>query len=806
MSVESPLIHTSPSFDFPDRETALQDYRLMYKSREASLLGRREVLTGKAKFGIFGDGKELPQLAMAKVFQPGDIRSGYYRDQTFAFATGIATFQEFFAQLYADTDIHREPHSGGRQMNSHFATRLIDPATGEWLDQTAQGWTTSDASPTASQMPRMVGLALASRQYRHRKDLHHLTHFSRQGREVVFGTIGNASSAEGHFWETLNAVGVLQAPLVMSIWDDEYGISVSNEHQLMKPLHEMLSGFQRSENHRGFEVFTVRAWDYPELIRVYSEAAALARNEHVPSIIHVVEVTQPQGHSTSGSHERYKPAERLEWEKAHDCLLKMREWLILNGYATEEEITQWEREDKQLVWQTRKEAWESFRSPIEAEKNELLALLDAIETAGLGQGAISSVRNNLERALEPKRRDLIHAAHLAIVKLDGVQHPLADQLKAWKNEQNDAGKQRYNTHLYDEYGKSALQVSPVPARYPEQPKLVNGYEVLNLAFEDLFARDPRVIAFGEDVGFLGDVNQGMAGLQAKFGPMRVFDTGIREATIMGQAIGLALRGLRPIAEIQYLDYFIYGLQTLSDDASTLLYRTAGGQRAPIIIRTRGHRLEGIWHAGSPLGMMLNSLRGMHICVPRNMTQAAGMYHTLIKGEDPAVVIEVLNGYRLKEAMPENLTEYCVPLGVPEVIRAGEDLTIVTYGACCRIALDAAKLLAEVGIEVEIIDVQTLLPFDREGRIVRSLEKTNRIIFLDEDVPGGASAYMMQQVLEVQKGFFLLDSAPRTLTAEAHRPAYGDDGDFWSKPQVADVFDAVYAIMREAEPGLYPDLF
>lgn len=787
-------------------KTALQDYRLAYQSRQASLLGRREVLTGKAKFGIFGDGKELPQLAMAKVFQPGDFRSGYYRDQTFAFATGMCSIQEFFAQLYANPDPEAEPHSGGRQMNSHFATRSLD-AEGRWRDLTAQPNSAADASPTGSQMPRLAGLAQASKLYRHLPELAHLTQFSRQGTEVAFGTIGNASCAEGHFWETLNAVGVLQVPLIMSIWDDGYGISVPNEFQLTKgSLSDMLAGFQRTDQERGFELFTVAGWDYEALLQTYAAATHLARTEHVPSIIHVVEVTQPQGHSTSGSHERYKTPERLAWEKDHDCLLKLREYLLTHDIVTEAQLDTFEKEDRKLVRKLKNEAWEAFQQPIKQLVSQLVSMITQLAQGSAHRDRLQDLTQELRRSLEPKRRDVMAVAHQVLLTLRTETHPVLDKLRAWRRELDQQTAHHYDTFLYSASAESPLNVEPIAPAYPERPRQVAGYELLNQAFEAIFTRDPRVLAFGEDVGFLGDVNQGMAGLQKKFGPLRVADTGIREASIVGQAIGLAMRGLRPIAEIQYLDYLLYGLQTLSDDLATLHFRTHGGQKAPAIIRTRGHRLEGIWHAGSPLGMMLNALRGVHIAVPRNMTQAIGFYHTFLQGDDPAIVIEVLNGYRLKEPLPDNLTEIAVLPGVPDILRPGRDLTLVTYGACCRLALQAANQLAATGIEVEVIDVQTLLPFDLPQTICQSLERTNRILFLDEDVPGGATAFMMQQVLEKQGGYYYLDSEPRTLTAKAHRPAFGDDGDYWSKPQVETIFRTVYEMMHEADPQAYPLFF
>ncbi len=780
------------------QEEAIQDYRLLVQSREASLIGRREVLTGKAKFGIFGDGKELPQLAMAKVFRPGDIRSGYYRDQTLMFATGMTTFQQFFAQLYADPNEQAEPNSAGRQMNAHYATRHLDE-NGHWLSLTNKPLSAADSSPTASQMPRIVGLAQASKLYRLLPGLAHMDQFSRQGNEIAFGTIGNASCAEGHFWESLNAIGVIQAPLILSIWDDDYGISVPNEFQLTKDLSEMLSGLQRSEDGRGFELFQVKGWDYEGLVSTYREAENWARQHHVPCIIHVIELTQPQGHSTSGSHERYKSPERLAWEKNADCLPRLRQYLLDKGFATEEELAYWEKEDKKAVRQIKNDAWKEVQSPILAQK----AALDAI-LADCRDETVKDIRFRLQRDLAPTRRLLLRSAHDALLALWGQEDPVSPRLQDWFVRTKADGDALFCTHLYSQSTDSPLRIVPVPAVYGPDPDVLSGFEVLNRNFDAMLGRDPRVVVFGEDVGHLGDVNQGFAGLQEKYGLLRVMDTGIREATIIGQAIGLAMRGLRPIAEIQYLDYFLYGLQSLSDDLATLHYRTKGGQKAPAIIRTRGHRLEGIWHAGSPLGVMVHALRGMHICVPRNMVQAAGFYNTLLLGDDPAVVVEVLNGYRLKERVPANLSEYRLPLGVPEVIRSGEDLTIVTYGACCRVALEAATQLAQSGISVEIIDVQTLLPFDIGHLILKSLKKTNRILFLDEDVPGGASSYMYQQVMEVQGGYRWLDSPAQTLTANQHRAAYADDGDYFSKPQVEDIFRKVYSMIQETDPAEFPD--
>ncbi|MEM7658215.1 MAG: thiamine pyrophosphate-dependent enzyme [Bacteroidota bacterium] len=786
-------------------EEAIADYRTIFQSREASVMGRREVLSGKAKFGIFGDGKELPQIAMAKVFQPGDIRSGYYRDQTFALATGIVTLEAFFAQLYADANPEHDNHSAGRQMNSHFASRNLDEQ-GHWKDLTQIYNSAPDSSPTASQMPRLVGLAQASKLYRHTPELQQMSTFSNQGNEVAFATIGNASCAEGHFWEALNALGVIQAPVIISIWDDEYGISVPNEYQITKnSLSDMISGFQRTEEERGYELYTVQAWKYEELIRVYREASELTRTHHVPVVIHVTDVTQPQGHSTSGSHERYKPKERLEWEREFDCLVKMREYLLEEGFIQEEELAAIEKADRKAVRVSMRKAWQNYQGPIQRIRDEFLQLVQELVPTSPQQAEIQEVVQHLLREPDLSRGAVMRAAHDVLLLCRKEQNPVLERLKQWRIHFLAKGKEAYGKHLLSESDKSPMQIQPV---YPvfDSEETLPGYAILNRYFDHLLEHDPRVMAFGEDVGQLGDVNQGFAGLQTKYGKHRVMDTGIREATIMGQAIGLALRGLRPIAEIQYLDYLIYGLQTLSDDLATIRYRSYGGQQAPAIIRTRGHRLEGIWHSGSPMGMLLNSLKGVHLAVPRDMTRAVGFYHTFMEGDDPAIVVEVLNGYRLRERLPRNLTDIKLPLGMPEILRPGRDITLVTYGACCKLAMEASEQLAETGIEVEVIDVQTLLPFDREHQIVESLKRTNRILFFDEDVPGGATAHMMQQVMEVQGGYRHLDSAPETLTAETHRPAYGDDGSYWSKPQVEDIFQKVYRIMNEAEPHNYPIFF
>ena len=787
------------------KESVLRDYRIAFQSRQASLIGRREVITGKAKFGIFGDGKEVAQVALAHAFRPGDFRSGYYRDQTLVMALGLLTLEQFFAQLYADADVEREPCSAGRSMTAHFATCLLEP-DGRFRNLVDRVNVASDVSPTGSQMPRLVGLSYASKLYRELPELEAMAaRFSRHGDEVAFGTIGNASCAEGMFWEAVNAVGVLQSPMLLSIWDDGYGISVPNEYQITKgDLLAVLSGFRREPGSRqGYDLYTVKGWDYAGLCETYLAAAEVVRREHVPAIVHVTEMTQPQGHSTSGSHERYKSKERLEWEAEFDPIRKMRQWLIEQGIATAQEMDALEEEDLRLVREAQRRAWDEFRAPIEAEKRTALSLLDELACESSRGEEVRKLRQELEKQPAALRRDVLSAVHAALVATMREDVPAARRLVEWRQEIVQENEDRYSSHLYSEGPRAAVHIPPVPAEVRDDSPLVNGFEVVNACFDAALSRCSNVIAIGEDVGKIGDVNQGFAGLQAKYGPLRVTDTGIRETTIMGQAIGMALRGLRPIAEIQYLDYILYGLQILSDDMATLHWRTKGLQKAPIIVRTRGHRLEGIWHSGSPMAGILNLVRGMYVCVPRNMTQAAGFYNTLLEGDDPAIVVEVLNGYRQKEKLPANVGELRVPLGVPEVLRQGRDVTVVTYGATCRIALEAAEKLAQVGIDTEIVDVQTLLPFDLHGRIVESLKKTNRVLFLDEDVPGGATAYMLQEVVEKQGGFAWLDSAPRTLTGKPHRPAYGSDGDYFSKPSRESVFEAVYDMMYEADPGAFP---
>jgi 2-oxoisovalerate dehydrogenase E1 component len=785
-------------------EEILQDYRLAYCSRQGSLIGRREVMSGKAKFGIFGDGKEVPQLAMARAFKKGDFRSGYYRDQTFMLATGQTTLEEFFAQLYAHADFEAEPASGGRAMNAHFGTRLLNP-DGSWKDLVNRYNSSSDVSPTGSQMPRLVGLAYASRLYRELDELKRFNQFSTNGNEIAFGTIGNATTAEGVFWEAINATGVLRSPMVISIWDDEYGISVHNRHQMVKEnISELLRGFQREGGHRdGFEIFMVRGWDYPALVQLYLEVSENVRREHIPAIIHVNELTQPQGHSTSGSHERYKTRERLAWEQEYDCMKQFRRWILSHAIIEEADLLEMEAADRKQVEESRKRAWENYLSPIKKERQEVIQFIEQIASSSPSRQALEDIKTRLQDNPNPLRRDIMVAVQNTLIHTKDEDNPGRRALIDWKHEFHVENEQRYSSHLYSQSPMSALRVSEVKAVFSENSPTVHGFEVLNAFFDAAFARDPRVIVFGEDVGQLGDVNQGLRGLQEKYGKLRVSDTGIRENTIVGQAIGLALRGLRPIAEIQYLDYLLYALQIMSDDLATLHWRTAGGQKAPVIVRTRGHRLEGIWHSGSLMGGVIHLLRGMHVLVPRNMTQAAGFYNTLLKSDDPAVVVEVLNGYRIREKLPDNIGEYSLPLGIPEVLREGSDITLVTYGATCRIVLEACQLLSKTGIEAEVIDIQSLLPFDIQHRILESLQKTGRIVFIDEDVPGGASAYMLREVLEVQGGYTWLDSEPRTLTGKPHRPAYGSDGDYWSKPNIEQVFETVHDIMHESDPARFP---
>lgn len=777
------------------REEVLKDYRMACESRQASLLGRKEVLTGKAKFGIFGDGKEVAQIAAAKFFAPGDFLSGYYRDQTFAFATGQATIEEFFSQLYADPDTNQDPHSGGRQMNSHFATSIVDK-NGEWLDLVNRKNISAGLAPTAGQMPPALGMALASKLFRHSPVLKDLDHLSNNGNEVCFTTIGDAATSEGHFWEALNAAGVMMAPLAVFVWDDGYGISVPNTLQTIKgSISEAMKGMQKKENTNGFDIYKVKAWDYAGMCEVFEAAIQKIRETHIPALFHVEEVTQPQGHSTSGSHERYKSPDRLAWEREWDSNKKMREWILENELASEDELNEIEYAAKDLVRECKDRAWQKFVAPLSKQVARAIDLVDNMINGGADyHGEISKIKAVLQANREPHRRDVIQALHM-ILEVAG-DSPLAQDVRQYCNELRKEGYEMYGSFLYDESPKSPLKVEPVDAEYNNDSPLMNGYEILNHYFDELFATNNKVVAFGEDVGKIGDVNQGFAGLQLKYGEYRIFDTAIRELTIIGQGIGLAMRGLRPIAEIQYIDYMLYGLQPLSDNTATLYWRTKGRQSAPLIVRTRGHRLEGIWHSGSPMGMMLNALRGMHICVPRNMVQAAGMYNTLLEGNDPAVMVECLNGYRLKEKLPANILQFRVPLGVPEVIREGEDITIVSYGSQLRIIQEAAEVLEKAGISCEIVDVQTLLPFDIHHKILDSLKKTSRIIFIDEDVPGGACGYMFNKVMEEQGGYRHLDVAPRTITSKAHRPSYGSDGDYFSKPNREEIIDVIKEMMAE----------
>lgn len=777
------------------RDEILTDYRIACISRQASLMARKEVLTGKAKFGIFGDGKEVAQVALAKFFQPGDFRSGYYRDQTFMFAIGLTNAEQFFAQVYADPSLEREPFSAGRQMNSHYATRNVDE-NGEFVDLVSQKNTASDMAPTAAQMPRSVGLALASKLFRNVPVLQQFNNLSHHGNEVCFCTIGDASTSEGHFWEAINAAGVMQIPLAVFVWDDGYGISVPKEYQTTKgSISEALSGMQKEEGTNGLNIYKVRGWDYAGMCEAFEEGIRLARETHTPVVFHVDEITQPQGHSTSGSHERYKSPERLAWEREWDCLRKMKEWIVENNLATEGELEEIEEAAKHHVRESRDNAWEQFLVPIRQQVSRTIDLLTTMANSLPARAdALQKLVKSLKSNKEPLRRDVMKTLYAAI-SIAG-DNDAAFWTKDYYNDLIEENKNLYNTYLYNQGPKSALDVPEVKAEFNANAPVVNGYEILNKYFDRLFAENPKVVAFGEDLGQIGDVNQGFSGLQQKHGKDRIFDTGIRELTIMGQGIGLALRGLRPIAEIQYLDYLLYGLQTLSDDLATLHYRTSGLQSCPMIVRTRGHRLEGIWHSGSPMGMIINSLRGLYVCVPRNMTQAAGMYNTLLRGNDPAIIIECLNGYRLKEKLPSNLTAFTVPLGIPEVIKPGEDITIVSYGSILRIIQESAARLEERGISCEIIDVQTLLPFDTQHKILESLKKTSRILFVDEDVPGGAAAYMFNKVMEEQGGYRYLDAAPRTLTGKAHRPAYGSDGDYFSKPNAEEIEAAVLAIIAE----------
>ncbi len=805
MTVSTPQDHLAVAPEL-SRDDILTDYRTAYLSRQMSVVARREVHAGRAKFGIFGDGKEIAQVAMARAFRAGDWRSGYYRDQTLMMALGLLTPQEYFAQLYAHTDVEADPASGGRSMGGHFGSRLLDD-NGHWTSHMARPNSSADVSPTGEQMPRLVGLGYASRLYRELEELQHLTDFSEAGNEVVFGTIGNASCAEGLFWESLNAIGVIQAPVIVSIWDDGYGISVPNELQVLGGnLTELLQGFRRRDDlPTGYHLHTVHGWDYRALLSVYRRAADNARNGRIPAIVHVIEMTQPQGHSTSGSHERYKPQERLDWEVEFDPITRMRAWMIAEGIAEESDLEILEAKLDKKVFEYRDAAWDAFRAEPLAEAEELAVLVEEAAAHSSRAEDLQSIAAKLRGMGAPLRKHLVEACRSALMVVLPEDNPVKARLIVWNRSTLAEGRAQFARWLHSESDASPLHVEAVPPVYGEDPKQLRGFEILNHAFDDILRRDPRVVIFGEDVGQLGGVNASLTGLQEKYGELRVSDTGIREATVAGQAVGMAVRGLRPIGEIQYLDYILYALPVLSDDLAMMQWRSAGGQKAPAIIRTRGHRLEGIWHSGSPMAALLGLLRGMHVVVPRDFTRAAGFYNTLMDGDDPALVIEVLNAYRLREPMPENLNEIRIPLGQPEILREGGDVTLVTYGACCRIAESAADLLAEIGIGVEIIDVQTLLPFDLDERIVESVKKTNRLVVLDEDVPGGASSFIVHKVVEEQGGFIWLDAPPTTITAQEHRPAYGSDGDFFSKPGVEDVFERVYALMSEAHPRRFPGI-
>ena len=798
------LTKTNPAGVFQAKsDEILSDYRLACESREASLLGRKEVFMGKAKFGIFGDGKEVAQIAMAKFFRAGDHRAGYYRDQTFMLAIGEMALSHYFAQLYAHTSAEADPASAGRQMTGHFATRMLDE-NGKLRDLANLRNSSADISPTAAQMPRLLGLAYASKLFRENKDLHRFSNLSNEGNEIAFGTIGNASTSEGMFFEAINAAGVLQVPMLISVWDDEYGISVPKEYQTTKgSISKILAGFQRTKSDKGYEIFTVHGWDYVELCRVYEKAAKLCREEHVPVLVHVTEMTQPQGHSTSGSHERYKSKERLAWEKDHDCIVKMREWILESGLASSDELNVVEKDAKLAAKNAKDAAWKAFTVDIQKSQRKLMPLLtQAAET----HAGIDDIKKHLEQTVNAERLDAVKAAKKSLRILAGEDSSVRQEIADWIKTEEVGNQERYNSYLHSQSQWSALKIAAHAPQYSDRSPLLDGREILQACFDAALQRDPLIQAFGEDVGKIGDVNQGFAGLQEKFGELRVTDVGIRECTIIGQGIGLAMRGFRPIAEIQYLDYLLYAIQILSDDLATLQYRTKGGQKAPLIVRTRGHRLEGIWHAGSPMGMILNSLRGMYVLVPRNMTQAAGFYNTMLQADDPCLIIECLNGYRLKEKLPDNVGEFTVPLGVPEILRMGFDVTIVTYGSMCRIVMDAAADLEKHGISCEVIDVQTLLPFDIHHAILDSVRKTNRVIFADEDVPGGATAFMMQKVLEEQGAFAFLDAAPLTLSAKEHRPPYASDGDYFSKPNPEEVFDKVYQLMRESDPERFPPIY
>ncbi|MCT4580583.1 MAG: thiamine pyrophosphate-dependent enzyme [Flavobacteriales bacterium] len=794
------------------KKEVIEDYTLACISREMSLLGRKEVLTGKAKFGIFGDGKEVAQLAMAKQFQNGDFRSGYYRDQTFMMAIDALTIQQYFAGLYAHTNIELEPISGGRQMGGHFATRSLDE-NGNWKNLMAQKNSSADISPTAGQMPRLLGLALASKVYRNNPLLEDFTNFSNKGNEVAFGTIGDASTSEGLFWETINAAGVLEVPMAMSVWDDGWGISVARKYQTTKDsISDVLAGFKKTKTSNGYNIYKVKGWDYPNLVKTYTEAIAKCRKDHTPTLIHVVEVTQPQGHSTSGSHERYKTKEQLEWAKEFDCIEQMKKWILSKDnfagqpIATAEELDEIRAKAKKDVRTEQKKAWANFLAELKTEKDTAVTLLTNLANESKQGVFIGKLKDELSKAMDPIRKEILGTVKKALRLTRGESINAKTALINWVKQIQNEAHDKYSSYLYSESELSPLNAEEVAPSYSENPEKVDGRVILRENFRGLFDKYPELLTFGEDTGKIGGVNQSMEGIQEQFGELRVSDTGIREATILGQGIGMAMRGLKPIAEIQYLDYILYCLQIMSDDLATVQWRTKGGQKSPLIIRTRGHRLEGVWHAGSPMAGIINLVKGIHVCVPRNMTKAAGFYNTLLEGDDPALVVECLNGYRTKELMPENLTQFKTPLGIPEVVQEGTDITVVSYGSTFNLCEIAAKQLQEVGISVELIDVQTLIPFDTEHAIVESLKKTNKILFVDEDFEGGTTAYMMQQVLQNQGGYYHLDAQPKTLAAKPHRPAYGTDGDYFSKPSVDDIFDAVYEIMQEDNPSVFQPIY
>lgn len=809
------IISQVSTMDFESfKKQVIEDYRLACLSREASLLGRKEVLTGKAKFGIFGDGKELAQIALAKQFQDGDFRSGYYRDQTLMMAIGQLEVQEYFAGLYAHTDVEKEPQSAGRQMGGHYATRNLDE-NGDWKNLMEQKNSSADISPTAGQMPRLLGLAQASKVYRNHptlKDLEAFKKFTNGGNEVAFGTIGDASTSEGPFWETINAAGVLQVPMVMSVWDDGYGISVPRKYQTTKSsISEALAGMQRNDEKKGYEIFVTKGWDYAHLCETYEKAVKLAREEHIPVLVHVKEVNQPQGHSTSGSHERYKSEERLKWETEFDCIEKFKSWIVdfkAEGLsiATEEELDAIRKETKKEVAAQKRTAWSNFLDSLKSDFSTAVSLIKALAEESSNGTFIGKLAEDLEKELNPIRKDILSTARKALRLSRGENGGARQTLSNWVQQQIDVNFERYSSHLHSESSDNAMKIEVIPPVYSSDNQMEDGRVILRDNYDKLLEKYPQLLVFGEDAGNIGGVNQTLEGMQEKYGKLRVSDTGIRECTIIGQGIGMAMRGLRPIAEIQYLDYLLYAIQVLSDDLATVQYRTKGGQKAPLIISTRGHRLEGIWHSGSPMGMIINSLRGMHVCVPRNMTKAAGFYNTLMQADEPALVVEPLNGYRTKEKMPTNLGEFTEPLGIPEIVQEGEDLTIVSYGSTFNLCVEAAKQLAEVNVSVELVDVQTLLPFDVEHKIATSIEKTNRLLIVDEDVSSGASAFMLDKIMVEQKGYYYLDSAPVTLTSKDHRPAYGTDGDYFSKPSIEDIVETAYGIMHEFSPEDYPSIY